>query len=184
MRRATENLTLEIHSNGSGAGGARRRRTARVSAQSGRVRADVPQSGAALRDRAWWKCWATSICTWITRPSFQEEANLKPVFEALEKLGLKPEMRRDEEHSSYAVVFHDSTNAERSVGLALAAQPEYRRFRALAPHDHRPLQRSALRGGQERKPRGAAQLARAARLREDRRQEGTPPCSATRASAK
>jgi DNA gyrase subunit B len=41
-------------------------------------------------------------------------------------------MRRDEEHSSYAVVFHDSTNAERSIGLALAAQPEYRRFRTLA----------------------------------------------------
>jgi hypothetical protein len=41
-------------------------------------------------------------------------------------------MRRDEEHSSYNVVFHDSTNAERTVGLALAAQPEYRRFRTLA----------------------------------------------------
>jgi DNA gyrase subunit B len=41
-------------------------------------------------------------------------------------------MRRDEEHSSYAVIFHDSTNAERSIGVALAAQPEYRRFRALA----------------------------------------------------
>jgi DNA gyrase subunit B len=30
------------------------------------------------------------------------------------------------------VTFHDSTNAERTVGLALAAQPEYRRFRTLA----------------------------------------------------
>ena len=39
------------------------------------------------------------------KAEFQEEANLKPVFEALEKLGLKPEMRRDEEHSSYAVVY-------------------------------------------------------------------------------
>ena len=63
---------------------------------------------------------------------FQEEANLKPVFDAVMQLGLKPEMRRDEEHSAHAVVFHDSTNAERSVGLALAAQPEYQRFRALA----------------------------------------------------
>jgi DNA gyrase subunit B len=66
------------------------------------------------------------------KAEFQEEANLKPVFDALVNLGLKPEMRRDEEHSSYAVVFHDQTNAERSVGLALAAQPEYRRFRALS----------------------------------------------------
>jgi DNA gyrase subunit B len=63
---------------------------------------------------------------------FQDQANLQPIFETLKKLGINPEMRRDEEHSSYAVVFHDSTNAERSIGLALAAQPEYRRFRTLA----------------------------------------------------
>jgi len=66
------------------------------------------------------------------KADFQEEANLKPVFDALVNLDLKPEMRRDEEHSSYAVVYHDQTNAERSIGLALAAQPEYRRFRALS----------------------------------------------------
>lgn len=30
------------------------------------------------------------------------------------------------------VSYHDSTNAERSIGLELAAQPEYRRMRALA----------------------------------------------------
>ena len=66
------------------------------------------------------------------KAEFQDEANLKPVFEAVAKLGLKPEMRRDEEHSAYAVIFHDSTNAERFVGLQLAAQPEYKQFRALA----------------------------------------------------
>ena len=52
------------------------------------------------------------------KADFQIEANLKPVFDAVMQLGLKPEMRRDEEHLSYAVVFHDSTNAERSVSLA------------------------------------------------------------------
>jgi DNA gyrase subunit B len=67
-----------------------------------------------------------------TKAEFQDEANLKPVFEAIEKLGFKPEMRQDEEHSSFAVVFHDSTNAERTIGLALIAQPEYKRYRALA----------------------------------------------------
>src|ERR1035441_10427252 len=65
------------------------------------------------------------------KTDFQNETNLGPIFEAAKAFGLNPEMRRDEEHSSYAVVFHDSTNAERSVGLALAAQPEYRRFRTL-----------------------------------------------------
>jgi DNA gyrase subunit B len=66
------------------------------------------------------------------KAEFQDEANLKPVFEKVKELGLKPEMRFDEEHSAYAVVFHDSTNAERPIGLQLAAQPEYKRYRALA----------------------------------------------------
>src|SRR5262249_24444408 len=35
------------------------------------------------------------------------------------------------EHSTYAVIFHDSTNAERAIGQQLLAQPEYRRYRAL-----------------------------------------------------
>jgi DNA gyrase subunit B len=66
------------------------------------------------------------------KAEFQEEANLKPVFQSLKELGLNPEMRLDEEHSAYGVVYRDSTGAERTVGLALAAQPEYRRFRALS----------------------------------------------------
>jgi DNA gyrase subunit B len=135
MRRATENLKLEVRSNGNGAGPKavlegqelrtfllnldeyeqmfhkveRRLRDARVVELLGNVELRVDH-----------------------KAEFQEEANLKAVFEAVKALGLKPEMRRDEEHSAYAVVFHDSTNAERSIGLQLAAQPEYRRFRTLA----------------------------------------------------
>jgi DNA gyrase subunit B len=30
------------------------------------------------------------------------------------------------------VAFHDSTNAERQIGITIAAQPEYRKYRALA----------------------------------------------------
>ena len=67
-----------------------------------------------------------------SKADFQVEANMTPVFEALKQKGLNPEMRRDEEHSAHAVVFRDSTGAERSIGLALSAQPEYRRYRALA----------------------------------------------------
>jgi DNA gyrase subunit B len=66
-----------------------------------------------------------------TKADFLEEANLKPVFEKLKALGLNPEMRRDEEHSTYAVVYKDQTQAERSVGVGLLSQPEYRRFRSL-----------------------------------------------------
>jgi DNA gyrase subunit B len=67
-----------------------------------------------------------------SKAEFQDEANLKPVFEGLVKLGLDPEMRLDEEHSAYGVVYHDTTGAQRQIGLALAAQPEYKRYRTLA----------------------------------------------------
>ena len=66
------------------------------------------------------------------KADFLEESSLKPVFDSLQALGLNPEMRRDEEHSSYAVVYRDATHAERTVGLALLGQPEYKRFRTLA----------------------------------------------------
>ena len=46
------------------------------------------------------------------------------------------ELRADEEHSAWTVVFHDSTNAERRIGVALAAQPEYRNS-APGAHDAR-----------------------------------------------
>ena len=66
------------------------------------------------------------------KADFQVEENLKPVMEALKKKGLEPELRKDEEHSTWAAVYRDSTGAERGIGIQLAAQPEYRRFRALA----------------------------------------------------
>jgi DNA gyrase subunit B len=133
MRRATENLTLEIHSNGDGA---------KSSLEGGELRAfllnlDEYQQmfhkvERRLRDPRVVEALANTALVLDHKNDFQNEANLRPVFETLKALGLNPEMRRDEEHSSYAVVFHDSTNAERSIGLALAAQPEYRRFRTLA----------------------------------------------------
>ena len=135
MRRATENLRLEIHSTGNGSG-------AESVLEGGELRAFllnldeyeqmVHKLERRLRDARVIEVLANVELRVDHKSEFQEEANLRPVLEALEKLGLHPEMRRDEEHSSYAVVFHDSTNAERPIGLALAAQPEYRRFRALA----------------------------------------------------
>ncbi len=117
------------------------------------------------------------------KAEFQEEANLRPVFEALEKLGLKPEMRRDEEHSSYAVVFHDSTNAERSIGLALAAQPEYRRFRALARTIAR-YNEPPFVVVKNDTAAAAAQLGEICWTTSRAKARRTPPCSATRGWAK
>jgi DNA gyrase subunit B len=133
MRRATENLSLEIHSNGNGAaavleGGELRNFLLNLDEYE-QIFHKVERK---LRDPRVVEALANVDLKVDHKAEFQEEANLKPVLETLQKLNLKPEMRRDEEHSAFAVVYHDSTNAERSIGLALAGQPEYRRFRYLA----------------------------------------------------
>src|ERR1700686_5472396 len=133
MRRATENLTLEIHSNGKGAGAVLEGGDLGTFSQTLTGSEEISHKvERKLRDPRVIEVLANIELRVDHKVDFQDEANLKPVFEALQQLKVTPEMRRDEEHSSYAVIFHDSTNAERSIGLALAAQPEYRRFRALA----------------------------------------------------
>src|SRR5512140_161418 len=67
-----------------------------------------------------------------TKADFSDEQNLGALVAALKQAGLPPELKRDEEHSAWMVTYHDSANAERSIGLELAAQPEYRRLRTLA----------------------------------------------------
>jgi DNA gyrase subunit B len=133
MRRATENLSLEIHSNGNGAAavleGAELRNFLLNLDEYEQMFHKVERK---LRDPRVVETLANVDLRLDHKAEFQEEANLKPVLEALQKLNLNAQMRRDEEHSAYAVVYHDSTNAERSIGLALAGQPEYRRFRFLA----------------------------------------------------
>ncbi|HXS94722.1 MAG TPA: DNA topoisomerase (ATP-hydrolyzing) subunit B [Candidatus Limnocylindrales bacterium] len=133
MRRATENLSVEIHSNGNGASAV----LEGAELRSFLLNLDEYQQIFHKVERRMRDARVVEVLSNVElridhKAEFQEELNLKPVFDALTRLGLKPEMRKDEEHSSYDVVFHDSTNAERSIGVALAAQPEYRRFRALA----------------------------------------------------
>jgi DNA gyrase subunit B len=133
MRRATENLTVEIHSNGAGPKTVLEGTELRTFLLGlDEYEQMVYKVQRKLRDPRVVEALAAPELRLDHRADFLEEANLRPVFEALQKLGLNPEMRRDEEHSSYAVVYRDGTHAERSVGMALAAAPEYRRFRALA----------------------------------------------------
>jgi len=67
-----------------------------------------------------------------TRADFSEQKNLQAVFEALKAAKIEAELKREEEHSAWMVVYKDPTNAERSIDLELAGQPEYRRLRTLA----------------------------------------------------
>jgi len=135
MRRATENLAVEIHAGTNGNGvattleGAELRNFLLSLDEYEQIFHKVERK---LRDPRVVEALANVELRVDHRADFQEEANMKPVFAALQGLNLNPELRRDEEHSAFTVVYRDSTHAERSIGIALASQPEYRRFRALA----------------------------------------------------
>jgi DNA gyrase subunit B len=67
-----------------------------------------------------------------TKADFSAQANLEKLAEELRKAGIPAEVRPDEEHSAFYAMFHDSTNAERHIGIDLSHQPEYRRYRILS----------------------------------------------------
>jgi DNA gyrase subunit B len=145
MRRATENLSVELHSSGNGSAptpleGSELRNFLLNLDEYEQIFHKVERK---LRDPRVVEALADIEWRIDHKAEFQDEANLKPVFDALAALNLNPELRRDEEHSAFAVVYRDATHAERSIGIALASQPEYRRFRALARtiarHNHPPF---------------------------------------------
>ncbi len=67
-----------------------------------------------------------------TKADFADKANVEKLFEALTAIGIGNEMTHEEEHDSWRAVYHDHTNAPRTIDVELAAQPEYRRLRAFA----------------------------------------------------
>ena len=67
-----------------------------------------------------------------TKSDFADKANIEALFEALSAIGIGNEMTHEEEHDSWRAVYHDHTNAPRTIDIELAAQPEYRRLRAFA----------------------------------------------------
>jgi DNA gyrase subunit B len=66
------------------------------------------------------------------KADFTERANLDLLAAELTNAGVKATVLPDEEHSAFYAMFHDSTNAERRIGVELSQQPEYRKFRVLA----------------------------------------------------
>jgi DNA gyrase subunit B len=67
-----------------------------------------------------------------TKADFSDRANLDVLAGQLRKAGIPTEVLTDEEHSAFYAMFHDSTNAERHIGVDLSHQPEYRKYRILA----------------------------------------------------
>jgi DNA gyrase subunit B len=134
MRRATENVVVELHAAGNG------KPKSTLEGQELRTfllnlnefQEMFHKVERRLRDPRVVDVLGNANLNLDTKDHFQVEANLTAVFEALQKAGLTPEMRKDEEHSAFAVVYKDSTGAEREIGIALSNQPEYRRYRRLA----------------------------------------------------
>ncbi|HWQ54445.1 MAG TPA: DNA topoisomerase (ATP-hydrolyzing) subunit B [Bryobacteraceae bacterium] len=133
MRRATENLALEV----------------KVEGDTHKVRIDGPELRTFLMnldeyehifhnvERRLRERRAVEVLSNIElkidyRAEFQDETNMRQVLDGFTAAGIKAELTPDEEHSASMITFHDSTNAARHVDIELAASPEYRRFRALA----------------------------------------------------
>ncbi len=133
MRRATENLKVEIGSNGDGA---------KATIEGGELRAFLMSLDEyeqifhkverRLRD--------PRVVTAISNPDlrldskadFSDRKNLQQLYDVLAAAQIKPELKADEEHSAWMVSFHDATNAERRINVELAAQPDYKKLRVLA----------------------------------------------------
>jgi DNA gyrase subunit B len=134
MRRATENLALEYGGNGNG--------TALTKIEGGELRAFLMSLDEyeqifhkverRLRDSRVVEALTHLDLHIDSKIDFSEKANVEALSAALSKSNVPSEMRPDEEHSAWQLVYRDGTQAERIVNIELAQSPEYRRLRALA----------------------------------------------------
>jgi DNA gyrase subunit B len=78
-----------------------------------------------------------------SKADFADPENLQQLVGRLTAIGLTAELQSDEEHAAWRVTFHDASNAQRHIGVELAAQAEYKKLRALgkqiAKHNQSPF---------------------------------------------
>jgi DNA gyrase subunit B len=133
MRRATENLKLEVGVNGEGP---------KHTIEGGELRAFLMSLDEyeqifhkverRLRDPRVVAAISNPEFRLDTKADFSDKANLQQLYDALAAVEIKPELKSDEEHSAWMVSFQDATNAERRINVELAAQPDYKKLRVLA----------------------------------------------------
>jgi DNA gyrase subunit B len=131
MRRATENLSIEYGLNGS---------SGRV--DGGELRSFLmnldefqqmfQKLERRVRESRVVEILGNAELRVDTKADFGDRTNLETLAAELRKAGVPAEVHADEEHSAFYAMFHDSTNAERRIGVDLAHQPEYRKYRVLA----------------------------------------------------
>src|SRR5438128_12544307 len=62
------------------------------------------------------------------KADFEGDVRLKALEKQLAKQKRKAEIRRDEEHQLYELLFWDSSGAEKRINWKLASRPEYRKM--------------------------------------------------------
>jgi len=133
LRRATENVTVEVDSNGSGTAqridGGELRSFLMALEEYQQISRKVERK---LRDERVVAVVSDADLKIDTKADFADQQNLKAVQDALKAAGIAAELKHDEEHSAWMACYFDSTHAERCINVELAAQPEYRRLRSLA----------------------------------------------------
>jgi DNA gyrase subunit B len=134
MRRATESLVLEY---GLPNGGGAKPRLETGELRSFLMSLDEFQQISQklerrLRDSRVVDVLSNSELKLDSKADFSERPNLDALADALRAAGVQAQVLPDEEHSAFYAMFHDSTNAERRIGVNLSHQPEYRKYRLLA----------------------------------------------------
>jgi DNA gyrase subunit B len=136
LRRATENLTVEI------AGDPSAPKVAGAKLEGAELRAFLisldefqqmfRRLERRMRDARVVEVLANIDYKLDVKADFQDKANLEPVVTALKAAKIEARLEREEEHEAWKVEYRDPTNADRSISVDLALQPEYRRMRAIA----------------------------------------------------
>ncbi len=132
LRRATENLTVEI---------ATQDLQPATAIDGSDLRAflmqlDELEQMSALLERRVRDPRAVQVLSDISLPidvktDLQNEENVKALAERLRQTKLEVGIERDEEHSAWMVSYKDPTNATRYINTEFLAMPEFRRVRAM-----------------------------------------------------
>ena len=67
-----------------------------------------------------------------SKVDFTDQANIKPILEAMKAAKVEAELVQDEEHGAWTIVYIDPTNARRTINIEFATGPDFRRLRSLA----------------------------------------------------
>ncbi|MFN7924060.1 MAG: DNA topoisomerase (ATP-hydrolyzing) subunit B [Bryobacteraceae bacterium] len=127
LRRATENVVVEYGANGTGP-----KKLEGAAMRNFLGSLDELETLSARLDRV---LRDSRVVELLTRPDmkldFKSEKPPADLVGQLKEWKLNPEVRHDEAHSSWEVVFRDHTNADRFINRDLGARAEFRRMRAL-----------------------------------------------------